>query len=341
MNDKTTRRGGSFLIEETPFEEITTPEDFSQETQLLAQTCRDFLMQEVMPVMDRLDAHEEGLMRSLLKKAGEIGLLSVDIPEAYGGLGAPKVQSMVVAESIGAGGSFPVAHGAQTGIGTLPIVYFGTPEQKQKWLPKLATGEIITAYALTEAGSGSDALAAKATATLDGDEWVLNGEKIFITNAGFSDITIVFAKVDGEKFSAFIVPMDAPGVSVGEEENKMGIRGSSTVSVIMQDARIPKENLLGEVGKGHVIAFNILDVGRFKLGASVLGAAKEAVKETINYTTQRQQFGKAISDFPLTRYKMGYMSSRIFAAESAIYRTAGLFDEAIIDGVCRNHQRAQ
>ena len=329
MSDKTQRRGGGFLIEETPFEEITTPEDFSQETQLLAQTCRDFVAQEVLPVLDRLNAHEPGLMRSLLEKAGEIGLLSVDVPENYGGLGAPKVQSMVVAESIGAGSSFPVAHGAQTGIGTLPIVYFGTPEQKQKWLPKLATGEVISAYALTEAGSGSDALAAKATAVLDGDEWVLNGEKTFTTNGGFSDITILFAKVDGEKFSAFIVPMDTPGVSVGEEEHKMGINGSSTVSVIMQDARIPKENLLGEVGRGHVIAFNILDVGRFKLGASVVGASKEALKETIGYTTQRQQFGKALSDFPLSRYKLGYMASRIYAAESAVYRTAGLFDEAI------------
>ena len=329
MSDKNQRHGGSFLIEDVPFSEISTPEDFSQETQLLAQTCRDFVAQEVLPLMDRLDAHEEGLMRSLLEKAGEIGLLSVDVPEDFGGLGAPKTQSMVVAESIGAGGSFPVAHGAQTGIGTLPIVYFGTPEQKQQWLPKLATGEIISAYALTEAGSGSDALAAKSTAVLDGDEWVLNGEKTFTTNAGFSDITIVFAKVDGEQFSTFIVPMDTSGVSIGEEENKMGIRGSSTVSLIMQDARIPKGNLLGEIGRGHVIAFNILDVGRFKLGASVLGASKEALKETINYTSQRKQFGKALSDFPLTRHKLGMMASRIYAAESAVYRTAGLFDEAI------------
>ena len=329
MSQKTMRRGGGFLIEETPFEEVQTPEDFSQETQLLAQTCRDFVNQEVLPVMERLEEREEGLMPSLLKKAGEIGLLAVDVPEAFGGLGAPKTQSMVVAESIAAGGSFPVAHGAQTGIGTLPIVYFGTPEQKQEWLPKLATGEIITAYALTEAGSGSDALAAKSTAVLDGDEWVLNGEKLYITNGGFCDVVIVFAKVDGEQFSAFIVPMDTPGVSPGAEEHKMGIKGSSTTSIVMQDARIPKANLLGEVGKGHIIAFNILNVGRFKLGAAVTGAAKEALEKTLGYVSERKQFNKALSEFPLTQNKLGTMAARIFAAESAVYRTAGLFDEAI------------
>ncbi len=295
----------------------------------MAQTCRDFVNQEVLPLMDRLEAQEEGLMPSLLKKAGEIGLLAVDVPEAFGGLGAPKTQSMVVAESIAAGGSFPVAHGAQTGIGTLPIVYFGTPEQKQEWLPKLATGEIITAYALTEAGSGSDALAAKSTANLDGDEWVLNGEKMYITNGSFADVVIVFAKVDGEQFSAFIVPMNTPGVSAGAEEHKMGIKGSSTTSIVMQDARIPKSNLLGEIGKGHIIAFNILNVGRFKLGAAVTGAAKEAIEKTIAYVSERKQFNKALSEFPLTQNKLGTMAARIYAAESAVYRTAGLFDEAI------------
>ncbi len=329
MNQKTLRRGGSFLIELTPFQEIQTPEDFSQETQLLAQTCRDFVKQEVLPVMERLEAQEEGLMPALLKKAGEIGLLAVDVPEAFGGLSAPKTQSMVVAESIAAGGSFPVAHGAQTGIGTLPIVYFGTAEQKQEWLPKLATGELITAYALTEAGSGSDALAAKSTAVLDGEEWVLNGEKMYITNGSFADVVIVFAKVDGEHFSAFIVPMDTPGVSPGAEEHKMGIKGSSTTSIVMQDARIPKANLLGEVGKGHIIAFNILNVGRFKLGAAVTGAAKEAIEKTIAYVSERKQFNKTLSEFPLTQNKLGTMAARIFAAESAVYRTAGYFDEAI------------
>ena len=322
-------RGGSFLIENTAPADVFTPEDFSQEAQLLAQTTRDFVQQEVVPVLDRLEKQEDGLMPSLLKKAGEIGLLAADVPEAYGGIAVDKSASMWIAESLAPGGSFPVAFGAHTGIGTLPIVYFGTPAQKQQWLPKLATGDILGAYALTETSSGSDALAAKATAKLVGDEWVLNGEKQFITNAGFADLFIVFAKIDGEQFSAFIVPRSAKGVSVGEEEKKMGIKGSSTRSLILSDARIPKDNLLGEAGRGHVIAFNILNVGRFKLGAGCTGGAKLCLNDGLAYAQERQQFGKPLVQFPLIAGKLAQMAARIFGAESAVYRTAGLLDAAV------------
>jgi alkylation response protein AidB-like acyl-CoA dehydrogenase len=339
---KTTPRGGSFLIETPEPEDIFTPEDFDEEAEILAKTTRDFVANEVEPVMDQLEAKEEGLMVKILKKAGEIGLLAVDIPEAFGGLEAPKSHSMLLVENLARGGGFPVTHGAHAGIGTLPIVYFGTNEQKQKWLPGLATGEIIGSYALTEQSSGSDALAAKATAKLDGDEWVLNGEKQFITNAGFADLCIVFAKVDGEEFTAFIVPMDTPGVSAGPEEHKMGIRGSSTTSVIMQDARIPKDYLLGEIGKGHVIAFNILNVGRFKLGAGAVGGAKECINESIKYGRDRTQFGQPLTSFPLIQGKLADMAALAYAGESATYRTSGLLDGAIaaIDPSVADHDRA-
>jgi alkylation response protein AidB-like acyl-CoA dehydrogenase len=335
-------RGGSFLIESVEPDDVFTPEDFDQEALLLAQTTREFVANEVEPVMDRLEAKEEGLMVGLLKKAGEIGLLCTDVPEQYGGLELPKAASMLLVENLARGGSFPVTHGAHSGIGTLPLVYFGTEEQKKTWLPGLATGEIVGAYALTETGSGSDALAARATARLDGDEWVLNGEKQFITNLGFADLVFVFAKIDGEKFSAFIVPMDAPGVSVGEEEHKMGIRGSSTRSLILQDARIPRENLLGEAGKGHVIAFNILNVGRFKLGAGAIGGAKVCIDDALRYGRDRVQFGQPLTSFPLIQGKLADMVALTFAGESATYRTAGLLDAAIaaIDPQTSNHDRA-
>jgi len=322
-------RGGSFLIEAPAVDDVFTPEDFNEEGRLLEQTTREFIENEVVPVMDRLEAQEEGLMPSLLKKAGEIGLLAADVPEAFGGIAVSKSVSMLLAESLAKGGSFPVAFGAHTGIGTLPIVYFGTPEQKQEWLPKLATGEMLGAYALTETSSGSDALAAKATAKLDGDEWVLNGEKQFITNAGFADLFIVFAKVNGEDFTAFIVPASAKGVSVGEEEKKMGIKGSSTRSLILADARIPKDNLLGEQGRGHVIAFNILNVGRFKLGAGCVGGSKIALNDALGYAQERHQFERPLASFPLIAGKLADMAARIFGAESATYRTAGLLDDAI------------
>jgi alkylation response protein AidB-like acyl-CoA dehydrogenase len=326
---QTTLRGGSFLIQQTQPAECFTPEDFSEESRLLAQTTREFIAGEVGPIMDRLETQEKGLMPALLRKAGEIGLLMADIPQAYGGLEVDKATSMLIVESMGRGGSFPVAHGAHTGIGTLPIVYFGTPQQKQQWLPRLACGEVLSSYALTETGSGSDALAAKAVARLAGEEWVLNGEKQFITNAGFADLFIVFAKIDGEQFTAFLVPRDSPGVSVGAEEKKMGIKGSSTRSLILQNARIPKDNLLGEAGKGHVIAFNILNVGRFKLGAGAVGGAKVALEDATRYASERVQFGRPIAQFPLIQGKLGSMAARIYGGESAVYRTAGLLDRAI------------
>ncbi len=326
---KTVKTGGSFLIEDTAPEDVFTPEDFSEEAQLLGQTTREFIANEVEPLLDRLEAMEEGLLPSLLKKAGEIGLLATDVPEAYGGLNVEKSSTMLLVESLARGGSFNVGHGAHTGIGTLPIVYYGTQEQKDEWLPKLATGEAIGAYALTEQGSGSDALAAKTTAVLDGEEWVLNGEKMFITNAGFADLFIVFAKVNGEDFTAFIVPATAPGVSTGAEEHKMGIKGSSTRALVLQDARIPKSNLLGEQGKGHHIAFNILNVGRFKLGAGAVGGMKLALDTSVEYATQREQFGRPLTGFPLIQGKLADMTALTFASESALYRTAGLLDEAI------------
>ena len=335
-------RGGSFLIESVAPSDIFTPEDFEQEALLLAQTTREFIANEVEPVMERLEAKEDGLMVKLLKKAGEIGLLCTDVPETYGGLDLPKAASMLLVENLARGGSFPVTHGAHSGIGTLPLVYFGTEEQKNTWLPRLATGEIVGAYALTETGSGSDALAARATARLEGEEWILNGEKQFITNAGFADLYIVFAKIDGEKFSAFIVPASAPGVSVGEEEHKMGIRGSSTRSLILQDARIPRSSLLGEEGRGHVIAFNILNVGRFKLGAGAVGGAKVCIDDALRYGRERTQFGKPLTSFPLIQGKLAEMAALTFAGESATYRTAGLLDAAIaaIDPQSADHDRA-
>ena len=338
---KTRFKGGSFLVETPDPDQVFTPEDFDQEALLLAQTTREFVANEIEPVVDQLEAKEEGLMVKLVKKAGEIGLLSTDVPETYGGLDVPKTSTMLLVENLARGGSFNVTHGAHTGIGTLPIVYFGTEEQKQEWLPKLATGEKIGAYALTEQSSGSDALAAKATAKLDDGEWVLNGEKQFITNAAFADLFIVFAKVDGEHFSCFLLPADTQGVSTGAEERKMGIRGSSTRSLIMQDARIPEANLLGEVGKGHVIAFNVLNVGRFKLGVGAVGGSKVCVEDSIRYGRDRTQFGQPITDFPLIQGKIADMAALTFAAESAAYRTAGLLDQAIaaIDPAAENHDR--
>lgn len=339
--NQTRFQGGSFLVETPDPQDVFTPEDFGQEALLLAQTTREFIANEVEPVVDRLEAKEAGLMVSIVKKAGEIGLLSTDVPEAFGGLDVPKTSTMLLVENLARGGSFNVTHGAHTGIGTLPIVYFGTDAQKNEWLPKLATGEKIGAYALTEQSSGSDALAAKTVAKLVDGHWVLNGEKQFITNAEFADLFIVFAKVDGEHFSCFLVPSDAPGVSTGAEEHKMGIRGSSTRSVILQDARIPEANLLGEVGKGHIIAFNVLNVGRFKLGVGAVGGAKVAIEDSIRYGRDRKQFDQPLTSFPLIQGKIADMAALTFAAESAAYRTAGLLDAAIaaIDPAATDHDR--
>ncbi len=322
--------GGQFLIEPTDPGSIFTPEDFDENQRMIAQAARDFIAQKIEPLAEKLE-HEgdTALGEPLLKQAGEMGLLMVDVPKRFGGMGSDKGTIMLVSEVMSGAGSFAVTHGAHSGIGTLPIVYFGTAEQKQEYLPKLATGEIIGCYALTEPGSGSDALAAATTAVLDGDHWVLNGTKQYITNAGYADLFIIFAKVDGEKFSCFLVGRETPGLSTGAEEKKMGIKGSSTRQVILEDCRIPRENLLGEIGKGHVIAFNILNVGRFKLGASTVGGCKLTLGHAVPYTQQRRQFGKPLCEFPLIRAKIADVVARTLMAESMVYRTAGLLDDAI------------
>jgi alkylation response protein AidB-like acyl-CoA dehydrogenase len=334
MSVEAIRKGGSFLIEDTDPRDVFTPEDFSEEQKLFARTAEDFVQNEVLAVLAKTEAKEGGAMTSLLKKAGELGLLMIDIPEKYGGLELDKATSMLVSEVISKGGAFATTFGGHCGIGTLPIVFFGTEEQKEKYLPRLATGEIISCYALTEAGSGSDALAARARAELSADKthYVLNGEKTFITNGGFADLFIVFAKIDGENFSCFIVERDFGGLSVGAEEKKMGIKGSSTVQVYLDNCRVPVENLLGEAGKGHKIAFNILNVGRFKLGVGCVGAAKIAFDDAVKYANARHQFGQAISGFGMIKNKIANMATSIYAVESMSYRTAGLLD-AILEPI--------
>nr|WP_295972605.1 acyl-CoA dehydrogenase family protein [uncultured Bacillus sp.] len=320
--------GGSFLIEDSPCERVYTPEDFNDEHKLIAKTIEDFVENEVMPVMEQLENQDFSLSVKLLKKAGELGLLAADVPEEYGGLGLDKISSALIAEKMARAGGFSISHGAHVGIGSLPIILFGNERQKQQYLPFLTTGEKIAAYALTEPGSGSDALGAKTAAKLNsvGTHYVLNGEKQWITNSGFADIFIVYAKIDGKHFSAFIVERDYPGVSTGLEERKMGLKSSSTRTLILQDAMVPKENLLGEPGKGHVIAFNILNIGRYKLGVGAVGAAKRALEVTIRYTNQRQQFKKLLSQFSLTKEKIASMAAILYAAESSVYRTVGLFE---------------
>ncbi|MEQ8766607.1 MAG: acyl-CoA dehydrogenase family protein [Planctomycetota bacterium] len=324
-------KGGSFLIQQIDPEATFTPEDFSEEQRMIAQTTRDFLEGEVLPQLERIEHKDFDATIELMRKAGELGLLSVSIPEQYGGLELDQACAMLVSEHLAKCGSFAVSHGGHTGIGSLPIVYFGTPEQKEHYLPKLATGELLAAYALTEASSGSDALAAKATAVLEGDEWVLNGEKMWITNAAFADVFITFAKVDGEHFSCFIVEKSDAGVSTGKEEQKMGIEGSSTRTLILESARIPKSRLLGEIGKGHKIAFNILNIGRFKLGAGAIGAARACLDDSVKYASERQQFGKPISSFGAIQQMIANMAIGIWVGESMVYRTAGLIDQALAD----------
>lgn len=322
-------KGGSFLIEDVTYNQVFTPEDFTDEHKMIAKTSEDFVVNEVLPEVPYLEKHEFDRSVKLLKSAGELGLLGADIPEEYGGLSLDKISSALIAEKMAIAGGFGITHGAHVGIGSLPIVLFGNEEQKQKYLPLLATGEKIAAYALTEPSSGSDALGAKTVAKLNeaGTHYVLNGEKQWITNSGFADVFVVYAKIDGDKFSAFIVERAFPGVSTGAEENKMGIKSSSTRTLILQDAEVPVENLLGEVGRGHVIAFNILNIGRYKLGVGALGGAKHAMEITVPYTNQRQQFKTPISSFNLTKEKLATMASNIYAAESSIYRTVGLFED--------------
>lgn len=322
-------KGGSFLVEDVTLDRVFTPEDFSDEHKMIAKTTEDFVLQEVVPVIEKLENHEFEHSVKLLKSAGDIGLLGADVPEEYGGLALDKVSSALIAEKMSRAGGFSITHGAHVGIGSLPIVLFGNEDQKQKYLPKLSTGELIAAYALTEPGSGSDALGAKTTAKLnaEGTHYVLNGEKQWITNAGFADVFVVYAKIDGDKFSAFIVEREFSGVSVGAEEKKMGIKSSSTRTLILQEAQVPAENLLGEVGRGHVIAFNILNIGRYKLGVGTVGASKRAFELAVAYTNQRQQFKTPISSFNLTKEKLATMASRLYASESLIYRTVGYFED--------------
>jgi alkylation response protein AidB-like acyl-CoA dehydrogenase len=323
-------KGGAFLIEERAPEEIFTPEDFSEEHRMIAETTRQFIDNEVNPRMDELEKHDWKLSRELVGKAAELGLIGANIPEEYGGLGLDQTSGALIGENIGRSASFATTLGAESGIGLLPIVYFATEAAKQKYLPRIAAGELITAYALTEAGAGSDAMAGKATAKLsdDGKEYIINGEKMWITNGGFADIFIVFAKVDGDKFSAFIVERQ-PGLTSGAEEHKMGIKGSSTTALVLSDVRTPVENLLGEVGKGHKIAFNILNIGRFKLGAMCVGGMKLMVHESVRYANERQQFGKSISNFGAIKAKLGEQAILTWVGESMIYRTLGMIEAGI------------
>jgi alkylation response protein AidB-like acyl-CoA dehydrogenase len=321
-------RGGSFLIEDRAPEEIFTPEDLTEEQRMMGRTCAEWMAKDVAPRLPEILALNYETTRTLMRKAGALGLLGIEVPEEHGGLGLDKVSATIAAENAARDGSFVVTYMAHTGIGTLPIVYFGTEAQKAKYLPKLANGEWIASYSLSEASSASDAMNAKTKAVLspDGKSWILNGEKMWLTNAGFADVYTTFAKVDGEQFTAFIIEKGMPGVSLGTEEKKTGIKGSSTRPLILNDAVIPRENVLGEIGKGHKIAFNILNIGRFKLGACVTGGAKLAIGETVEYAKTRLAFGHPISDFGLIRHKIGQMAILAYVSEAVVYRTAGMID---------------
>jgi len=322
-------KGAEWLIKESSPFETFIPEDFNEEQLMVKDMCNSFLDTEVLPVIDRIDKLEPGLMPSLIEKAGGQGLLGAAVPEEYGGLGKDFITATLVNDGLGGGFSFSVAVSAHTGIGTLPILYFGTPEQKQKYIPKLASGEWKGSYGLTEPNSGSDALGAKTTAKLsaDGKYYLLNGQKCWITNGGFADIYTVFAKIDGDKFSAFIVERGFEGFTQGPEEHKMGIKGSSTVQLYFQDCKVPVENLLGEIGKGHIIAFNILNIGRLKLCAAALGGAKRAATTTLEYAKTREQFKTPIANFGAIKNKLAEMAIQIWTTESALYRTTKWIDD--------------
>jgi alkylation response protein AidB-like acyl-CoA dehydrogenase len=323
--------GGSFLIEDCSPDSVFTPEDFNEQHNLIAQTAEEFALNEIVPNIEKMERKEFSLLRGLVKKAGDLGLSAVDTPEAYGGLQMDKVTSAIIADRLARYGGFSATWGAHTCIGTLPIVYFGTEEQKKKYLPGLASGQTVGAYALSESSSASDSLNCRTRAELssDGKHYILNGEKMWITNAGFADLFTVFAKVNGEKFTAFLIERNFPGFSVGAEEHKMGIRGSSTCPLILTDCKVPVENVLGEIGKGHHIAFNVLNVGRFKLGAGSVGASRYCIENAIAYAKQRKAFGKVIADFGLIREKLANMAAGIFTGEAMAYRTVGMMDAAI------------
>jgi alkylation response protein AidB-like acyl-CoA dehydrogenase len=322
-------KGGSFLIEDVSYNQVFTPEDFSDEHKMIAKTAEDFVENKVLPQIEHLENHEFDRTVKLLKEMGELGLLAADVPEEFDGLGLDKITSSLITEKMSRAGGFSLSYGAHVGIGSLPIVLFGNDDQKGRYLPDLASGEKLAAYALTEPGSGSDALGAKTTAKLnaEGTHYILNGEKQWITNAGFADVFVVYAKVDGEHFTAFIVERNFPGVSTGAEEKKMGIKSSSTRTLILEDVPVPVENLLGDFGKGHVIAFNILNIGRYKLAVGGVGGSKSAFEMTVKYANGRKQFKTPIAQFNLTKEKFGTMASKIYAAESAVYRTIGLYED--------------
>jgi alkylation response protein AidB-like acyl-CoA dehydrogenase len=334
--------GGSFLLESPRAEDVFTPAELTDDQRLIGQAAQEFVTKEVKSLIPELEQHKEGLMAGLLKKAGEIGLLGGGVPEEYGGSGLDRISSTVLSEKISSYGSFSVSAGAHSGIGTLPIVYFGTEEQKKKYLPKLATGEWLAAYCLSEPQAGSDAQNSRTRAVLspDGRDWILNGQKMWITNGGFADVYTVFAKIDGEKFSAFIVERRFPGFSVGAEEKKMGLRGSSTTPIFFENCKVPRENLLHEIGRGHIVAFNILNSGRFTLGASCLGFCKSELESAARYSKERTAFGHPISDFGLVRAKLAEIAIRTLALESMIYRTAGTIDQAVKAGAAGGNKPA-
>ena len=327
------RRGADWLLDATAPQDVFTPERLSDEHRMIRQTATQFLENEILPATDRLEQKDWAHARTLVKRAGDLGLLGTDVPETFGGINLDKAAAVVVGESVGAGASFATTFGAQTGLAIIPILCFGTEAQQRKYLPSIVSGDLVGAYCLSESGSGSDALGARAKATRQADgSWVLNGEKMWITNGGFADIYIVFAKVDGEQFSAFLVERSFPGVSPGKEEHKMGLHGSSTTPVLLQDARVPAENLLGEIGRGHKIAFNVLNYGRLKLAASCSGGSKFTIGTAVKYALSRRQFGVPIATFGAIRHKLAEMTVRAYGVESMLYRTAGLIDETIVRG---------
>jgi len=328
---KTKLSGGSFLLEEHNLNDLFTPEDFNEDHQMVVKLAEEFAVNEVVPNAEKMEHKDWAVCRELLKKAAEQGLTSADISADYGGSDMDKVSSAIIADYMSKYGSFMVTMSAHNGIGTLPIVFFGTEEQKKKYLPRLATTDIVGAYALSESTSGSDAMNVRCRAALspDGKHYILNGEKMWITNANFADLFTIFAKIDGEKFTAFLVEKGFPGFSVGPEEKKLGIRGSSTAPLILNDCKVPVENVLGEIGKGHIIAFNILNVGRFKLGASCVGGARSSLATSIAYAKERKAFNKTLADFGLIREKLAQMAAGLYASESIVYRTVGMMDIAL------------
>ena len=328
---KPAAKGGSFLLESVQPNDVFTPADLSDDQRLIGQTAEEFVVKEVLPVVKDLENKKAGLMAELVKKGGEVGLMGGGVPEEYGGAGLDKISTTVLTEKLSIYGGFAVTHGAHAGIGTLPIVYFGTEAQKKKYLPKLATGEWIGAYCLSEPQAGSDAQNSLTRAELnaEGTHYILNGQKMWITNGGFADVYIVFAKIDGEKFTAFIVERTFPGFKPGNEEHKMGIHGSSTTPIFLENCKVPKENLLHEIGRGHIVAFNILNAGRFTLGASAVGGSKHVLMTSAKYCKERKAFGKQIGDFGLMKEKLAEMAIQIFAVESMVYRSAGNIDAAM------------